>query len=417
MTRLNFYSSQHAADGPFRNYLHFCGLGEKYLSFITKCKLAVLLIFSVSLNTIYAEVKIGKFGAIALGLDASLYNTNNITMDASPREDFVTSILPTINFRNSGGSLSIEAFFGQEVISYSKNSNYDSEDFKSKWSLKYPENSSGEIVSLLLEGGVNQYNLPISSISGVGNMVSTQETDLAFGGEYYMNQRITFLGSVSYLDFDSNTLTYSDLNSLTVPLSVNYDYDESISVGLGFRHRSTRMGGQIVSAKAESDDQAFYCIFENNRSAVWDYKLEAGIQRRDFKEDEIFTDINGLFASATTTWQATERSRFKGELSNEFGTTLANQSTEVSKLSLKWDHIISEHLQIFSGIGYEEISYDQTLGTREDERTTSILGLEYTMLGGNWILRGSIEHTENKSSLTRANYDATYSSIRSIIVF
>jgi hypothetical protein len=417
--QMNFYSDQYTVAATFCIHTVFSSLHMKRVACPRKCKITriLLLLFAVSLQTNYAEVKIGKLGALAFGLDTTFYTSDNINMDRTANSDSVTSILPTINYRNQGGSFSVDAFFGQEVITYKSFSQNNSEDFKSKASVKYPNRKSGENFSLLLEGGINEYNLPISNVFGVGNIVSTTETDLMLDGQYYLNERVTLRGDMSYLDFASDSLTYADLKSLTVPISVKYDYDKSISTGLGYRYRTTRMGDELTSARAESDDQAIYLILDNERSSVWTYTLEVGLQKRDFVTKGTFTDINGLFASGTANWYISDRSNLKGEVSNEYGTTLANQSTETCELSLQLKHNINDRLRLIARMSYEEIEYDQAIGNREDECSKIFLSLDYVMLGGDWILSGMIGHTENNSSHTRANYDATYSSIRSIIVF
>ena len=168
-----------------------------------------------------AEVEVGDLGALALGIDTSLYSSDNITLDSSSQGDTVFSILPTINFRNSGGIMKVDAFIGKEFIFYDKFSQNNSEDLKSNIAIKYPYKNSGENLSIFAEGGINDYNLPISNSLGVGKVVSLTNTDLSIGGKYYLNDKITFDCEVSYMDTDSRTLNYADLNRLTLPFSLS----------------------------------------------------------------------------------------------------------------------------------------------------------------------------------------------------
>jgi len=364
-----------------------------------------------------AEVNVGDLGALALGIDTSLYSSDNITLDSSSQGDTVFSILPTINFRNSGGIVKVDAFIGQEFIFYNKFSQNNSEDLKSNIAIKYPDKYSDENLSIFAEGGINDYNLPISNSFGVGKVVSFTNTDLSIGGKYYLNDKITLDCEVSYMDSDSRSINYADLNRLTLPISIKYYYDESISGGLGCRFRTTKIGNEIMSPKAESDDKAVYFILENDRSSIWTYEVEIGLQERDFIDDEEFTDIYGVFASGTANWFISDRSNLKGEITNEYGTTLANQSTETRGTSLELNHIGSERLSILLGLSYDNIMYDQIIGGREDERSKLYCATDYVMLGGNWILRVIIGHTHNSSSIKVANYNSNYLSFRSIIVF
>ena len=374
-----------------------------------------LILFSTF--TSRAEVNLGDLGALALGIDTSLYSSDNITLDSSSQGDTVFSILPTINFRNSGGIVKVDAFIGQEFIFYDKFSQNNSEDLKSNIAIKYPDKDSGENLSIFAEGGINDYNLPISNSLGVGKVVSFTNTDLSIGGKYYLNDKINLDCEVSHMDSDSRSLNYADLKRLTLPISIKYYYDESISAGLGCRFRTTKIGNEIISPKAESDDKAVYFILENDRSSIWTYEVEIGLQERDFIDDEAFTDIYGVFASGTANWFISDRSNLKGEISNEYGTTLANQSTEILGTTLELNHIATDRLRLLLGLSYDDIMYDQIIGGREDERSKLYCAADYVMLGGNWILRAIIGHTHNSSSIKVANYDSNYLSFRSIIVF
>jgi len=365
-----------------------------------------------------AEYQIGDAGALAIGLDASVQSTDNVTMDSSADSDTITSILPTLNYKSDAGAMSIEAFVGQEIITYSDLSENDSEDFKSNIKLTFPDELAGENFSLVLEGGVNEFTraLTSDSVSGEGNVVSTEATDLSLQSRYFINGDTTLREGVSQLNQESNTTGYADVDTLTIPVAVYYDLDESISIGFGYRNRSSDVGNQITSAKADSDDQAFFIGLENERSSIWSYALELGFQQREF-DNTAFNDQDGLFASFMLNWQLSDMSELSAELSNEFGTSLANQSSETARAAVQLNHTFDERISAALGMSFEEVNYEQLSGSREDELFSSFLTLDYKLLEGKWVLRGSVSYDDSSSSAAAANYDALRSSISSIVIF
>jgi hypothetical protein len=366
----------------------------------------------------HAEYQIGDAGAIAIGLDASVQSTDNVTMDSSADSDTITSILPTLNYKSDAGAMSIEAFVGQEIITYSDLSENDSEDFKSNIKLTFPDELAGENFSLVLEGGVNEFTraLTSDSVSGEGNVVSTEATDLSLQSRYFINEDTTLRVGVSQLNKESNTTGYADVDTFTIPVAVYYDLDESISIGFGYRNRSSDVGNQITSAKADSDDQAFFIGLENERSSIWSYALELGFQQREF-DNAAFNDQDGLFASFVLNWQLSDMSELSAELSNEFGTSLANQSSETARAAVQLNHTFDERISAALGMSFEEVNYEQLSGSREDELFSSFLTLDYKLLEGKWVLRGSVSYDDSSSSAAAANYDALRSSISSIVIF
>ncbi len=248
-------------------------------------------------------------------------------------------------------------------------------------------------------------------------MVSTEDLDLNLNGRYYITEDITLRAAAEYLDTESNTTGFADVETLTIPVAVFYDIDEALSVGLGYRNRSSEVGNQVTSAKADSTDHAFFVGVENQVSEIWGYELEIGFQQRDFDNNATFSDEDGLFASLLVNWQISEMTEIAAELSNEYGTTLANQSSEIARAALQLNHTFDERISASLGLSYDETDYNQAVGSREDETFASFLTVDYKLLDGQWILRGTVSYDDNSSDAASANYDALRGGISSIFVF
>ena len=365
----------------------------------------------------YAEYQIGDVGAIAFGLDASVLSTDNVTMDSSEDSDNILSVLPTANFKSDAGAASIEAYVGLEMIRYDDLSENDSDNFKSNLKVNFPDELAGENYSLLFEGGFNEFTRAISDEKGTGRVVNTEQVDLGLQGRYYISEDITLRAAVEQLDIQSNTAGYADVETTTIPIAVYYDIDEALSVGFGYRNRSSEVGNQVTSAKADSTDHAFFVGVENQVSEIWGYELEIGFQQRDFDNNATFSDEDGLFASLLVNWQVSDMTELAAELSNEYGTTLANQSSETARAALQLNHTFDERINASLGMSYNETDYNQANGSRQDETFGSFLIVDYKLLDGQWTLRGSINYDDSSSTTASANYTALRGGISSIFVF
>jgi hypothetical protein len=363
-----------------------------------------------------AEYQIGDAGALAIGLDASVQSTDNVTMDSSADSDTITTLLPTLNYKSDAGAMSIEAFVGQEIITYSDLSENDSEDFKSNIKLSFPDELAGENFSLVLEGGVNEFTRAVTSQAGQGRVVSTEATDLSLDARYYMSEYTTLRVGATQREQESQTAGYFDVETLTIPVAVYFDLDDSISIGVGYRQRMSEVDSLVAAQAADSDDQAFFIGLENELSSIWSYTLELGYQQREF-DNAAFDDEDGLFASFVLNWQLSDMSQLSAELSNEFSTTLANQSSETARAAVQLNHTFDERISAALGLSFEEVNYEQLSGSREDELFSSFLTIDYQLLEGKWVLRGSVSYDDSSSSAATANYDALRSSISSIVIF
>ena len=381
-----------------------------------KIKHIILLFLVGGTSLSYAEFRVGDSGAVTIGFEASVISTDNVNSDSTEDSDVITSVLPTLQYKSDAGATSIEAYVGLEFITYNDLSENDSEDFKSNLKITFPDELDGENFSLVIEGGYNEFTSARSNQGGQGGVVSTEELDFSLNTSYYITEDITLRAAVEHLDKESLTTGFADLTTMTVPVAFYYDIDESLSAGIGYRSRRSKVGNQVTSAKADSDDEAFFVGIENQVSDIWGYELEVGIQERDFDVDGI-SDEDGLFTSFLVNWQVSDMTEVVGELSNEFGTTLANQSAEIASAGLQLNHTFDERLSASLGLTYEEIEYTQASGARDDDRLSSFLTVDYKLMDGQWTLRGSVSHDDNDSSVAPANYQALRVGLSSIYVF
>ena len=374
--------------------------------------LSLLAVFMV--QTVNAEFALGDAGSIAVGLKTGVSHTDNITLSSDDESDTVITLEPTLQYKSDAGAASIEASVGVESKKYTELDSNDADNIKSNIRITFPDIRDGENYSLVLEGGYNESTTARSSLQSV---IQTEELELSLDGNYYFDDYTTLRFAIESTDNESQTENFADIKTLSLPFALLLELDEALNAGVGYRYRSTDLES-ITSAKADSTDHAFYFCLENQPSAVWAYAVKVGLQKRSFDADATFEDEHGLYASWVTTWQFSAMTELQAELANEYGTTLANQSSETAGLSIQLNHKFDERLSASFGLSYEEIEYLQVNGsTRDDERLTSYLNVDYDIMGDNWFLRAKVGYEDNSSNFDRANYTALSAGISSVFVY
>ncbi|MDQ8208209.1 outer membrane beta-barrel protein [Coraliomargarita sp. SDUM461003] len=376
----------------------------------SKNSLYVLLMLSGAyLN---AEVSLGDSGALALGLDTKVESTSNATLSSAETSDTIFSALPSVKFRSDAGAVSIDAFVGVELLRYDRLDNNDSENFKSGVTVVFPDEMAGENYSLVLNAGFNQNT---SATSALQQVTETEDLSLSALGTYYISEYVSLRSGVTYLNSESKTAGFADLETYEVPFAVYYKYDETLNLGLGYRYRNTEVSE--VTPAANSDDHAVFFAIEDLLSPLVQYEINVGYQYREFDSQSNFDDEGAAFAQAMLTWFIADRSRLLASIGNDYGTSAANQSSETFFTELTLQHEYDERLSAAIGMRYEEVDYEQAVGSRSDDELAFYVSGDYQLVEDRWLLRGRLSYADHSSDAVTAQYDVIHASIACILVF
>lgn len=358
------------------------------------------------------EVVLGAVGSIGFGLDTRLQATSNVILDSTEQDDVVTSAMPKVVFRSAGGAAAIEAFAGVDFLRYDQLSKNDADNFKSGLSINYPAEPNGEPISLQIQAGFNQNTSASAALLAI---TETESLTIGTSGTVYLSQYVSIRSAINYTDTASKTAGFADTTSTTLPLSLYYRVDEAISIGTGYRYRNTSVGN--VQPAADSDDHAVFVGFENLISPLLQYGIELGYQKRDFANSDVFKDERAAYAQALLTWFLNERTNILLAVSNEFGTTAANQSNETFSTTLTLIHNFDERLSTTIGGTYQDLSYTQAVGSRSDDETSLFLNTRYSILDDKVSLNGGFSYADHQSSITSATYEVLEATVSCTVLF
>lgn len=378
---------------------------------VTLCGAAVLLHGLVT--SADAAWRLGDYGGVTLGLDADAVWSSNVLLNREEADDFILSATPKLLYRTDEGYGSIDAFIGMRATRYLDLDQYDSDDFKSGIVVKYPDEMRGENFSLRLDAG---YNERTAADSAVQDIRETRDFTTNISASYYVSQYAQLRSGFSYSNSISETDAYDDIETTTIPLALYYDVDEALSIGAGYRYRATDTSGDST-IDADSEDHAFYCGVEDLLSPLLQYELKAGVQMRDFTDNDVLDDETGVYLQLRLEWFVLERTRLIGLAGNEFGTNALNESLETFYSAVDVEHDLDERVGLSAGIRYETVQYDEIGSDRTDDAWSTSCSARYALIPDRLTFHGGVRYVNNSSDQSYAEYELIEASLSCAYIF
>ncbi len=379
---------------------------------LTWTAVLVLLMLCTAGST-RAEIGLGSRGALAFGLDAQAEYDSNINLNSDEDDDMIGTALPKLMYRYNQGAVYVDAFVGMEFRRYEDQTQYDSENFKSRFSVEYPYGTSNANYEVKLDGG---YNESTSADSDLQTVVEKETTTLNVSGRYFFAERYYLRSAVRYQDTETVTEGFDDVKTVTVPIDFFYRYSENLSYGLGYRFRDTTVDGSGPSA--DSKDHAVYAAVEGRLTPTIDSEIRLGAQRREFSESS-FEDDDGFFAETLVSWSFSTQSVLELSAGSEFNTSAATQSIDKKYLGLELKHRFDEKLSARASVGYEDREYIPLAGglSRNDEELYVRMGAEYILIQNRLTLNGSIFQSDQSSDRAESEYSQTVALIGLSLIY
>lgn len=362
-------------------------------------RLSSAFIFAVQL--LFAEISLKSVGSLAIALDSSLSHNSNIFLSSSEESDIIYTLFPHLKYRSDQAAINFEAFAGLDIVQYSDFSIYNAENFKCGFSASYLGNKDVDYNSLHLSGS---YVENTEAREALLDIVNIDTLNLSLKSNYYLNKYASLRSDLLYKNQKTDTDIYVDVESFEVPLALFYDYDEALSIGLGYSYGNSSVSKSDLPI--DSEDHIFFIGFEDLISPLIQYQIKLGFQLRDFKNDTIFNDDDGAYAQLYLGYRLTEITQLLLQVSSGYSTSAANQSIDRSSGVLTLKHSLRTNLNAEVGFTISDDIYIKSSDTRNDNDWGMFLGLNYDIYD-NCILKGSISYLKNTSDLFSANYRLT----------
>ena len=357
-------------------------------------------VFFSSAEPLQAEMALGNYGAVAVDVETSVTHSSNIFRNSDEEDDIIFQVLPRLRYRFDQGTVRVEAHAGVDVIRFDDFDDNDAEDIKSYIAIDFPYGDAVEDrrYDVRLEGGYNERTSPNDSVQDI---TQTEEVDLSAIGRYYVSERTFLRSGVEYLDKQSQTSDYDDVQRIEVPVEFFYDYSEDLSYGLGYRYTDTDVSADGVEPEADSNDHAIYLAAVGQVASAITAEIRVGGQQRQF-DDDAYDDETQFFMESSLSWVATDLTTVDFSIGNGFDTTIDNTSVEKFFTELGLRHQFSEKIRASASLDYQDLNYSDG---RDDDQFSVAIGCGYTLIEDQLQVEGGFRYADRDSNQDDSTYE------------
>jgi hypothetical protein len=367
------------------------------LSFL-RCFIGCAAFFIASSEEVHAELRVGNSGAVAFGVDSRWTHSSNIFRNSDELDDMIFELMPSIRYRFDQGAVRVDADAGVNMIRYDDFDSNDADDIKTHIVIKFPYDDSGDKqrYDIQLKGGYNENTLPNDSVQDI---VQTDEINFSANGRYYISD-LTFLKvGAEWVDQQSQTSGFEDMERIAVPIEVFYDYSQVLSYGFGYRYTETNVVGD--PPEADSKDHALFLAAVGQLASSLSAEVRIGGQTREFSST-VYQDETVFFAESLIKWVISDLTVIEFHLGNGFDTDLNGVSKETLFTEVGVQHQLSNKLRALTGVSYEDAKYSNS---RDDDQFSLSIGAIYSLIEGQFQIQGGLRYADRDSSELRADYD------------
>jgi outer membrane protein assembly factor BamA len=249
-----------------------------------------------------------------------------------------------------------------------------------------------------LEGGYNERTSPNDSVQDI---TQTNEVDFSALGRYYVSERTFLRSGVEYLDQQSQTSGFDDVQRIEVPVEFFYDYSEDLSYGIGYRYTETDVSSDNTEPEADSTDHAIYLAAVGQVASAVTAAIRVGGQERNF-DDSAYDDETQFFMESLLSWVASDLTTVELSIGNDFDTTVDDVSKETFFVEVGVQHQFSDKIRALAGVGYEDVKYSND---RDDDQVSVEIGSVYTLIADQLEIEGGVRYADRDSNEDRSTYD------------
>lgn len=349
----------------------------------------------IRLTLISVSLVAGGYSApfMAIGDGAELFITgslgvradDNIFLSRNSESDLIFDIAPGIDLTfgkdaQLKGSLTLAHAFSN----YSDNSRLNTNLFSGDFVSRYDDGK----LKLGFNVGYHELNQNSVDIRGL-----TRRDVFSAGGNAEVEiSQITSVGAgIAFNHENYKRSSYTDSDSLTVPLDFYYKWTPKLDLSFGYRYRDYR-----VDLGSDSTDHFFNVGARGEFSPKLTGKFAVGLNSRklDRGGDDTQLGLDSSFA-----YEISPKTSLQFGANNDFGTSPQGQQQKNLTLNGMVTSKISEEWSVNAGLSWRSIDY----GSRTDDFFEGQLGTTF-VVNANIRIIGGYVHRNYSSDLTASEF-------------
>jgi hypothetical protein len=339
---------------------------------------------------------------MAVGDNAELFVTasaqvnfdDNIYLDAgtvaSPEvDDTIMSFTPGVDLVFGKGSVTKgNAYYREEIRRYSDNDNQDTELSNLGVRTQYDNG----VTKADFNASYAQVAQNDNDANALGGIVRRKLTNLGAKLEFGLSEKTSLAAGVNFDKTDYGPNTYTDSSIWSLPVDVYYKASPKLDWSLGYRFRDTDLSG----GGTDSTDHFLNVGARGEFTPKLVGQVRIGLNQRSF---DVGGDDTQLGFDSNLTYAFSEKTTYRFNMSNDFGSSGTGESTEAFVIGLNANTRISEQWAFTGGLSLRKVDYP----TRSDDFVEGLLAVTYNL---NQVVNFGASYTyrDNGSSSALAEF-------------
>jgi len=338
---------------------------------------------------------------MAVGDNAELFVTaaanvqfdDNIYLDTkNESDDTIMSFTPGVDLVFGKGSVTKgNAYFREEIRRYSDNGNQDSELSSFGFNSRYDNG----VTKADFNASYAQVAQNDNDLRATGSLVRRKLTNLGAKVEFGISEKTSLAAGLTFAKTDYGPASYTDSDIWSLPLDVYYKANPKMDWSLGYRYRSTDLGG----AGRDSTDHFVNVGARGEFSPKLTGQVRVGLGQRSF---DVGSDETQLGFDGNLSYAFSEKTSYVFNLSNDFGSSGTGESTETFRIGFTASNKMSEQWSFTGGLSLNKTDYP----TRSDDYLEGLLAVTYNL---NAIVNFGASYTYRNNSSDSAAAEFTNS--------
>ncbi|MFZ2325008.1 MAG: outer membrane beta-barrel protein, partial [Ignavibacteriaceae bacterium] len=231
-----------------------------------------------------------------------------------------------------------------------------------------------------------------NDLRATGLIVRRVLTNLGGKVEFGLSEKTVVGVGTSFVKTNYGPTSYVDSDIWSLPVDVYYQASPKLDWSLGYRYRSSDLGG----AARDSKDHFLSLGARGEFTPKLTGQVRAGYTKRSF---DVGSDENLFGLDGNLTYAYSEKTSYRFTFSNDFGSSGTGDSTKDFSLGLNASNRFTEQWYISAGLNYRKTEYS----TRTDDFIDGQIAVTYTY--NNYVNFGaSITLRDNSSDSAAAEF-------------
>lgn len=338
---------------------------------------------------------VGDNAELFVTASAQLQFDDNIYLDATNEvDDTIMSFTPGVDLVFGKGSVTKgNAYYREEIRRYSDADNQDTE----LSNLGVRTNYDNGVTKADFNASYAQVAQNDNDANVLGGIVRRKLFNLGAKVEFGISEKTSLAVAANFDKTNYGPASFSDSNIWSLPVDAYYKATPKLDWSAGYRYRATDLSG----AGVDSTDHFFNVGARGEFTPKLTGQLRVGFTQRNF---DVGSDDSQLGFDSNLTYAFSEKTSYRFNMSNDFGSSGTGDPTENFTIGLNANSRISEQWSLTGGLNLRKIDYP----TRSDDFLEGLVAVTYTL---NQVVNFGASYTYRNNSSDSASAEFTNSVI------